>query len=212
SARAAGAATAVTARPVSPAARTTLTHHATAPRSIVVSSRWVWRSVCFHCGMGNRDAKVGLQRKRPVNRREPAGGWWWWWKLERGAFTDAKQDKRGLFQAAHRGTLFLDEVGLLSEAPQAKLLKALEERAVRRLGSTQSEAVDVWVIAATNADLEAATRERRFRGDLYHRLAVLTLWLPPLRERGHDTLLLADRFLARACVEYGLAPKTFAPD
>jgi DNA-binding NtrC family response regulator/predicted ATPase len=131
--------------------------------------------------------------------------------FERGAFTDARQAKRGLFQTANRGTLFLDEIGLLPEALQAKLLTALEERAVRRLGATRSEPVDVWVIAATNADLPAAIRAGRFREDLYHRLAVLTLMLPPLRERGRDILLLAEHFLARACAEYGLPAKRLAP-
>jgi transcriptional regulator with PAS, ATPase and Fis domain len=96
---------------------------------------------------------------------------------ERGAFTDARRSKPGLFQTAHRGTIFLDEVGLLPEALQAKLLKALEERAVRRLGGTHSEPVDVWVISASNVDLPAGIRERHFREDLYHRLAVLTLRL-----------------------------------
>ncbi len=132
--------------------------------------------------------------------------------FERGAFTDARQAKAGLFQTAHRGTLFLDEVGLLPEALQAKLLKALEDRAVRRLGSTKSEPVDVWVLTATSEDLEAAIRTRRFREDLYHRLAVVTLWLPPLRERGQDVLRLAEHFLARACADYQLAPKTLTPE
>jgi DNA-binding NtrC family response regulator/tetratricopeptide (TPR) repeat protein len=132
--------------------------------------------------------------------------------FERGAFTDARQAKRGLFQTAHRGTLFLDEIGLLPESLQAKLLTVLEERTVRRLGATQSEPVDVWIIAATNLDLLAATRAGRFREDLYHRLAVLTLVLPPLRERQGDIPLLAEHFLARACADYGLAPKTLAPD
>ena len=131
---------------------------------------------------------------------------------ERGAFTDARQAKPGLFQAAHRGMIFLDEIGLLPEGLQAKLLKVIEERSVRRLGSTRSEPVDVWIVAATNEDLAGATRARRFREDLYHRLAVLTLWVPPLRERGEDVLFLADHFLARACAEYGLPPKTFTPD
>jgi two-component system response regulator HydG len=87
---------------------------------------------------------------------------------ERGAFTDARQPKAGLFQTAHHGTIFLDEVGLLPEGLQAKLLKALEERAVRRLGGTRSEPFDAWVLSATNADLTVALRERRFREDLYH--------------------------------------------
>ena len=132
--------------------------------------------------------------------------------FERGAFTDARQAKAGLFQAAHLGTLFLDEVGLLPEGLQAKLLKVLEERTVRRLGSTRSEPVDIWLVAATNEELPAAVRARRFREDLYHRLAVLTLRLPPLRERGEDILMLAEHFLARACEDYGLAPRTLLPD
>jgi len=130
---------------------------------------------------------------------------------ERGAFTDARRAKPGLFQTAHRGTIFLDEIGLLPAALQAKLLKVLEEQAVRRLGGTTSEPVDVWIISATNADLRAAVRERGFREDLYHRLAVLTLSLPPLRERAGDVLLLAERFLARACADYGLPTKTLTP-
>ena len=130
---------------------------------------------------------------------------------ERGAFTDARHAKPGLLQTAHRGMLFLDEVGLLPEALQAKLLKVLEERSVRRLGSTRSEPVDVWIVAATSEDLQAATRARRFREDLYHRLAVLTLHLPPLRERGDDIVRLAEHFLRQACEDYGLAPRTLAP-
>ena len=132
--------------------------------------------------------------------------------FERGAFTDARQAKGGLFQAAHRGTIFLDEIGLLPERLQGKLLTVLEERMVRRLGSTRSEPIDVWVVAATSEDLERATRERRFREDLYHRLAVVTLELPPLRERRDDILGLAEHFLARACAEYGLPPKRLAGD
>src|SRR5688572_11335167 len=132
--------------------------------------------------------------------------------FERGAFTDARRSKPGLFQAAHRGTIFLDEVGLLPEALQAKLLKVLEERTVRRLGATRDEPVDVWIVTATNEDLRSAIRERRFREDLYHRLAVLTVTLPPLRERGADVLSLAEHFLARVCADYGVAPKRLAED
>jgi DNA-binding NtrC family response regulator/tetratricopeptide (TPR) repeat protein len=131
---------------------------------------------------------------------------------EKGAFTDARHPKAGLFQTANHGTIFLDEVGLLPEGLQAKLLKALEDRTVRRLGSTRSEAVDVWIITASNEDLVAAARARRFREDLYHRLAVVTLTLPPLRGRGDDVLRLATHFLARACAEYRLPPKTLAED
>ena len=131
--------------------------------------------------------------------------------FERGAFTDARRAKPGLFQAAHGGVLFLDEVALLPDPLQAKLLTAVEERAVRRLGSTRLEPADAWVISATNTDLPAAVRARRFREDLYHRLAVLTLALPTLRDRGQDILLLAERFLARACTEYSLPPKRLDP-
>ena len=131
---------------------------------------------------------------------------------ERGAFTDARQAKPGLFQAANGGTIFLDEIGLLPVSLQSKLLKVIEEQQVRRLGSTRSEAVDVWVIAATSEDLDEAIRARRFREDLYHRLAVLTLRLPPLRERGEDIVLLAEHFLARSCEDYGLPAKTLTPD
>src|SRR6266540_2315034 len=127
--------------------------------------------------------------------------------FEQGAFTDARRAKAGLFQTAHRGTIFLDELGLLPEGLQAKLLKVVEERSVRRLGATHAEPVDVWIISATNTDLSVAVRERRFREDLYHRLAVIPIFLPPLRERGPDIVLLAERFLAKACADYGLAAK-----
>jgi DNA-binding NtrC family response regulator/tetratricopeptide (TPR) repeat protein len=132
--------------------------------------------------------------------------------FERGAFTDARRAKPGLFQAANRGTIFLDEVGLLSEGLQAKLLKVLEERSVRRLGSTRDEPIDAWILTATNEDLRAAIHARRFREDLYHRLAVLTLTLPPLRQRGNDIQRLADHFLGRACADYSVSPKTLTAD
>jgi transcriptional regulator with AAA-type ATPase domain len=132
--------------------------------------------------------------------------------FERGAFTEARQSKPGLFQAAHRGTLFLDEVGLLRDTMQGKLLKAIEDRTIRRLGSTRSEPVDVWVISASNEDLAAAARQQKFREDLYHRLAVVTLHLPPLRERAADVLLLAKHFLDRVAADYKLPPLTLAAD
>src|SRR5438034_518926 len=94
---------------------------------------------------------------------------------ERGAFTGANQAKPGLFQLAHHGTLFLDEIGMLSPALQAKLLKVLEDGVVRRLGGTRPESVDVWIVSATNEDLAEAMRARRFREDLHHRLALLSL-------------------------------------
>jgi DNA-binding NtrC family response regulator/tetratricopeptide (TPR) repeat protein len=127
---------------------------------------------------------------------------------ERGAFTDARQAKPGLFQAAHGGTIFLDEIGLLPVVLQGKLLTVLEDRAVRRLGGTRAEPVDIALIAATSVDLERAIADGRFRADLYHRLAVITLELPPLRARGPDVLALAEYFLARACADYGLSPRT----
>ena len=129
---------------------------------------------------------------------------------ERGAFTDARQAKAGLFQTAHGGTLFLDEIALLPHNLQAKLLTALEDRAVRRLGSTRTEPADVWIISATSEDLKAGAHGRGFREELYHRLAVVTLRLPPLRERGQDILTLAEHFLTRTCSDYGVAPKTLA--
>jgi len=132
--------------------------------------------------------------------------------VERGAFTDARETKPGLFQTARGGTLLLDEVGLLPKMLQGKLLKVVEERAVRRLGSTQTEVVDLWVLAATNVDLSAAARNGEFREDLYHRLAAVTLMLPPLREREGDIVLLAEHFLARTCTEYHLPPKRLAAD
>jgi DNA-binding NtrC family response regulator/tetratricopeptide (TPR) repeat protein len=131
---------------------------------------------------------------------------------ERGAFTDARQAKAGLLQVAHRGTIFLDEIGLMPDALQAKLLKALEDHSVRRLGSTRAEPADAWVLAATSEDLTAAMNTRRFREDLYHRIAVMTVQLPPLRERGSDVLLLARHYLDRVCREYGLPVRTLSAD
>src|SRR5262245_5479371 len=131
---------------------------------------------------------------------------------ERGAFTDARQAKPGLFQLAHTGTIFLDEIGLLAETVQGKLLKVIEDRAVRRLGATRGEPVDIAILSASNEDLELAVRERRFRADLYHRLAVVKLVLPALRQRGEDVLLLAEHYLGAVSRDYGLPTHTFAPD
>jgi two-component system, NtrC family, response regulator AtoC len=131
--------------------------------------------------------------------------------FEQGAFTEARQAKPGLFQAAHGGTIFLDEISLLPETVQGKLLKVLEDRAVRRLGSVLAHAIDVQIIAATSRDLAGAVRDRAFREDLYHRLAVLTLRLPALRERSTDIVLLAEHFLARTCSDYGLPARRFSP-
>jgi len=131
---------------------------------------------------------------------------------ERGAFTDARQSRTGLVQASHTGTLFLDEIGLLPEGLQAKLLTVLESREVRPLGGTRARPVDVLIIAASNTDLREAVRERRFREDLYHRLAVLVFSMPPLRERGDDVLELAEAFLTRACADHALPPKRLGED
>ncbi len=131
---------------------------------------------------------------------------------ERGAFTDARQAKPGLFQTAHGGTLFLDEIGLLPASLQSKLLTVLEDRSVRRLGSTRADPVDVMLVAATSLDLRRAVADGRFREDLYHRVAVITLELSPLRTRGMDILTLADHFLARACGDYGLSPRLLTAD
>ncbi|MBI4524733.1 MAG: sigma-54-dependent Fis family transcriptional regulator [Deltaproteobacteria bacterium] len=114
---------------------------------------------------------------------------------EKGAFTDAKGQKIGLFEAADRGTLFLDEIGSMDLNLQGKLLKAIEEKSVRRLGSIRSRQFDVMLIAATNQPLEQAIRERAFREDLYYRLKVLTIHLPPLRQRNGDPVRLAEHFV-----------------
>jgi DNA-binding NtrC family response regulator len=125
--------------------------------------------------------------------------------FERGAFTDARSAKPGLFEAADGGTLFLDEIGHLPLAVQGKLLKALEEKRVRRLGSVQQRTVDLRVIAATHVDLIGAVQRGEFREDLYYRLAIIPIHLPPLRERGEDVLMIAQRFLDRLSEQYGIA-------
>ena len=122
---------------------------------------------------------------------------------ERGAFTDAKESKLGLFEAAEGGFLFLDEIGDLELSLQGKLLRAIEERMVRRVGGIRDRRIDVRILAATNRDLEQEVQRNQFRGDLYFRLAVILLHLPPLRERGDDVLFLAEHFLQRFCAKYG---------
>jgi DNA-binding NtrC family response regulator len=131
---------------------------------------------------------------------------------EKGAFTDAKEQKRGLFELAHKGTIFLDEVGDLSPELQPKLLKALESRRFRRLGGTREIDVDVRLVAATNHELVTAVKEGRFREDLYYRLSVLPLTLPPLRQRSRDDIAdLAVRLLLDLRRRIGRGPSRFSP-
>jgi DNA-binding NtrC family response regulator len=123
---------------------------------------------------------------------------------EKGAFTGATTAKPGLFEVAEGGTVFLDEIGHLSLSLQGKLLRVLQERTTRRVGGTRSKPADVRILAATHVDLAAAVRQGEFREDLYHRLNVVPVELPPLRQRHDDVLLLAHRFLVQFASEYGI--------
>ena len=116
---------------------------------------------------------------------------------KRGAFTDAHADKKGLFAEAHQGTLFLDEIGELPLTLQVKLLRVLQEGRIRPLGATRDQEVDVRVVAATVRDLRREVEENRFREDLYYRLNVLQLNVPPLRDRRDDIMLLVEHFIER---------------
>jgi len=124
----------------------------------------------------------------------------------KGAFTGADRDHAGLFEAAAGGTLLLDEVGEIALALQVKLLRVLQDRQVRRVGSTDSRAVDVRILAATNRDLDEMVESKSFRKDLYYRLKVVTIEVPPLRARRPDILPLAHAFLRRACAAYHCGP------
>jgi two-component system response regulator PilR (NtrC family) len=126
---------------------------------------------------------------------------------ERGSFTGAVREKKGLFQEAHHGTLFLDEIGEMTPTMQVKLLRALQEKVVRKVGGTEEEQVDVRIIAATNQDLEARINTGEFREDLFYRINVLPIHLPPLRQRREDIPLLVDFFLQKYCKQMDLPPK-----
>jgi two-component system, NtrC family, response regulator AtoC len=129
---------------------------------------------------------------------------------EKGAYTSAQGSRCGLIEAAEDGTLFLDEIGELPLALQAKLLNVLERRMVRRLGSTRERPVPARFIAATNRDLQQMVIDGRFRADLFYRLNVLSVFMPPLRERGQDVLLLAQHFAIQTERRYGLPPHRFS--
>ncbi len=130
----------------------------------------------------------------------------------RGAFTGAVADRRGKFEAAHGGTIFLDEIADMSLKTQAKVLRVLQEQVMEAVGGSTRIRVDARVLAATNKDLPTEIRAGRFREDLYFRLNVVPIFVPPLRERQEDIALLADHFMAMLGREYGRRPKTFEPD
>jgi two-component system response regulator PilR (NtrC family) len=121
----------------------------------------------------------------------------------KGSFTGAITNHKGLFEEAHRGTIFLDEIGETSPTMQVKLLRVLQEKRIRRIGSTEEIEVDVRILAATNKDLERGVREKSFREDLYYRLNVIPIHMPPLRERREDIPVLADHFLGRSSESTG---------
>ena len=130
----------------------------------------------------------------------------------KGAFTSAIASKKGLFEVANGGTLFLDEIGTMPFDTQAKLLRVLQDRKFMLVGGVQEVQVDVRIVAATNTDLRQAVREGKFREDLYYRLNVITIDLPPLRSRREDIPLLAAHCLRRFCEENGMPQKAIAPD
>ncbi len=128
----------------------------------------------------------------------------------KGAFTSAIKDRAGKFEAADKGTLFLDEIGDMSLSAQAKVLRALQENMITRVGADKDIKVDVRVIAATNKNLKKEIEEGRFREDLYHRLAVILIKVPGLNERRDDIPLLIEHFIEKIAAEQGIAPKTFS--
>ena len=131
---------------------------------------------------------------------------------EKGAFTSAVKDRKGKFELASGGTLFLDEIGDMSASAQAKVLRALQENVIQRVGSEKDIKVDCRVLAATNKDLRKEIAEGRFREDLYHRLAVILIHVPSLNDRKDDIPLLANHFMTQVCAEHGIARKEFTDD
>ena len=131
---------------------------------------------------------------------------------KKGSFTGAIRDKVGLFQAADKGTLFLDEIDALPLSEQVKILRSIQERKILPIGGVQEVSIDVRIICATNQDLEVAIKENRFREDLFYRLNVVEIFLPPLRERGEDLQLLTKHFLQKYALEYGKQVVGIAPD
>lgn len=131
---------------------------------------------------------------------------------EKGAFTSAVKDKKGKFELASGGTLFLDEIGDMSASAQAKVLRALQENVIQRVGSERDIKIDARIVAATNKDLRQEIAEGRFREDLYHRLAVILIHVPSLNERRDDIPLLAEHFIALVCSEHGIPKKVFTDD
>jgi DNA-binding NtrC family response regulator len=127
----------------------------------------------------------------------------------KGAFTSAIASKKGLFEVADQGTIFFDEISTITPETQAKLLRVIQEREFMRLGGTEIIKVDVRILAASNEDLNKLVRDGRFREDLFHRLNVISLHLPPLRERKEDIPLLIERFLVQFCQENGKPPRRF---
>jgi two-component system NtrC family response regulator len=130
---------------------------------------------------------------------------------EPGAFTGATREKRGLFEAAHGGTIFLDEITEIAEKNQVDLLRVIQEKDIRRVGGDRRIAVDIRIVAASNRDVRRLVGEGAFRDDLYYRLSVVPIHLPPLRERGEDIPLLSDRFLKEFCARHDRPPKRIAP-
>ncbi|OAG26945.1 sigma-54-dependent transcriptional regulator [Thermodesulfatator autotrophicus] len=130
----------------------------------------------------------------------------------KGAFTNATTDHRGLFEEAHGGTIFLDEIGDITPSVQTKLLRVLQEKEIKPLGSSQTKKVDVRIIASTNQNLEEKVKEGSFRADLFYRLNVVTIEMPPLREIKEDIPLLVNHFLKKTAEELGMPPKYICPE